>query len=453
ASSSTLEQDPLPSLDDQDESVRIAVKALGDMRNSRPLPSTSNSIQSFSTPLVLEASSSTPPISPADSADDANSVDFVARVSTIPLVNTALRAYEHTKASSRVVKYGAEMMESSVKTISRPVIGRLPVTQLDEFACRQLDRFGRYGGGTSRTPIQEEREDKTAPTTPERESGPRSSSERERNSGSTPTPGPDAQQHAVVQRSRWQAMLLEAGGLGAAVSEESMRRLQYCLQWLQYATNHIDAQILILRDFMASLQAGAARSGETVSHHHMRTLNDVKRDVVDTIRQVVDIVSKYAGGALPEPARQRVRGFILHLPQRWASAARQAPEPVQPYPAGAGKRRSARHAYSTAEGSSASNPYPTPSLSRPGSPTHSRNTSLTSRAAHLARNAPSIAGSPTVATHGMSAIAATQAAQRILTLATESLDMIRGVTGVFRESLDRADAWVERLKVVGFQRQ
>ena len=32
------------------------------------------------------------------------------------------------------------MMESSVKTISRPVIDRLPVNQLDEFACRQLDR-------------------------------------------------------------------------------------------------------------------------------------------------------------------------------------------------------------------------------------------------------------------------------------------------------------------------
>ena len=42
--------------------------------------------------------------------------------------------------------------------------------------------------------------------------------------------------------------------------------------------------------------------------------------------------------------------------------------------------------------------------------------------------------------HGMSAIAANQAAQKILTLATESLDMIRGVTGVFKESLDRADA-------------
>jgi len=30
-------------------------------------------------------------------------------------------------------------MESSLQSISRPVIDRLPV-QLDEFACRQLDR-------------------------------------------------------------------------------------------------------------------------------------------------------------------------------------------------------------------------------------------------------------------------------------------------------------------------
>ena len=51
-------------------------------------------------------------------------------------------------------------------------------------------------------------------------------------SQNTEPPDPQSQQ-AVVQRSRWQAVLLEAGGIGAAVSEESMRRLQYCLQWLQ----------------------------------------------------------------------------------------------------------------------------------------------------------------------------------------------------------------------------
>ena len=37
------------------------------------------------------------------------------------------------------------MMESSLQTISKPVIDRLPVdvNQLDEFACRQLDRVRR----------------------------------------------------------------------------------------------------------------------------------------------------------------------------------------------------------------------------------------------------------------------------------------------------------------------
>jgi hypothetical protein len=47
---------------------------------------------------------------------------------------------------------------------------------------------------------------------------------------SSPDPGNEQQ---VAQRSRWQAVLLEAGGLSAALSEESMRRLKYCLQWLQ----------------------------------------------------------------------------------------------------------------------------------------------------------------------------------------------------------------------------
>jgi len=45
------------------------------------------------------------------------------------------------------------------------------------------------------------------------------------------------------------------------------------------------------------------------------------------------------------------------------------------------------------------------------------------------------------------------AATRVLTLATESLDMMRGVTGVFRESLDRAELWVDRLQQLGLQRQ
>lgn len=52
----------------------------------------------------------------------------------------------------------------------------------------------------------------------------------------TPTPRQETLSQPpqeVVQRSRWQTILLEAGGISAAYSEDNMRRLKYCLQWLQ----------------------------------------------------------------------------------------------------------------------------------------------------------------------------------------------------------------------------
>lgn len=210
---------------------------------------------------------------------------------------------------------------------------------------------------------------------------------------------------------------------------------------LQYATTHIDGQILILRDFMAALQPPpgsphALNPDAIITPEHMRQLTNVKRDVVNTVRQVVDVVSKYAGGALPEPARTRVRGFILHLPQAWASAARRENVTAPATPArGRGTRRSARR------NGDASRPVSPVTAS---SPRHSRQSSAAANAASPTSGS-SAAVPPTAG-------AATQAAQRILTLATESLDMMRGVTGVVKDSLDRADAWVERLRVVGLQR-
>ena len=70
----------------------------------------------------------------------------------------------------------------------------------------------------------------------------------------TPTsPSQDSNAHSdqnancqVVPRSRWQTVLLEAGGISAAVSEESMRRLKYCLQWLQVRTPQLSFRSLYL---------------------------------------------------------------------------------------------------------------------------------------------------------------------------------------------------------------
>jgi hypothetical protein len=197
----------------------------------------------------------------------------------------------------------------------------------------------------------------------------------------------------------------------------------------QYATNRIDSQIAVLREFLDSLHPGAGVGDlllplhidrdAPVSPAALARLSAVKRDVVATIRQAVDIVSRYAGGALPEPARGTVRSVLLRLPERWATAGR---EPIADA-SGPGHRR-------TASGSSARGPYP-PRSTTPAD------------GSHAVRPGPR--PQPTAGT-------AAQAAQRVMMLATESLDMMRGVTGVVKDSLDRAEVWVDRLRVVGLQR-
>ena len=179
------ENDTAPFLNNGDESVSVSVKALEDTRNSRPQSSSSGSIRAYNLPHSpceppltkrlpdLQESrpspssiSQSPPAS--DPANDANPAAFVDRILMVPPVNSILRAYEQIKTSSEVVKvrcspiplshpsccsallrcalisrhvqYGAEMMESFAGTILRLVISLLPVAQLDEFACRQLDR-------------------------------------------------------------------------------------------------------------------------------------------------------------------------------------------------------------------------------------------------------------------------------------------------------------------------
>ncbi|SPC63111.1 uncharacterized protein UHOD_05914 [Ustilago sp. UG-2017b] len=437
-----------------------------------------------------------------------NDADFLKRVSHLPIVRGTLRAYELGKQRSKVVKYGAGLVESSVKTISRPVVSRLGaslgergVEQLDDFACRQLDRI--YPSALA-SPSKEEkrgileevdRRDKqewanmspeerekrrkayTALQLEERErnlmanelrqrrgkgsnleidtpnaarssalaSGSGSTAVGDKRKGSSESPTEDGaddeykdkagSSSAVVRtnaqlipfrNSRWGSMLVEAGatagGLSAAMSEESMKSLKYCLQWLQYATAHIEHQITILRDLIVKLNHGELDMSGTA----VQNLTNIKGDVVNTIRGVVDVIGKYAGSALPEPARNSVKAFILSLPARWATV----------------NRSSAASSPTGYFGSSPSSPSFSPAhiSEGPQSPTH-----LTANARY--RNG---TGS---AREKMQVAATAQAANRILTLAIESLDILRSVTIVFGESLDRADLWVERLHILGLQRK
>lgn len=130
--------------------------------------------------------------------------------------------------------------------------------------------------------------------------------------------------------STWQSrLMISTSGLGVAMSEESLRRLSYCLKWLRWANERLSKAIVALKDVLQKWEGGMddkekSSSNRAALSQHIQV---VKEDVLRTLKQVVDIVSKYAGGALPENARNLVRRHLVSLPQRFRLASTSAPEP------------------------------------------------------------------------------------------------------------------------------
>ncbi|CAM0141562.1 unnamed protein product [Umbelopsis sp. WA50703] len=203
--------------------------------------------------------------------------------------------------------------------------------------------------------------------------------------------------HQSQPRSRWQQLVVGAGSAAgttaAVISEDSMKCLKYCLSWLQYAVNHIDQQMTILRNFLVSLATSSnPSSSQTVATPSPSVLSAVKKEIIDTLRKVVHIVSKYAGSSLPAHARSAVRGFIINLPGKWASVNDVRSTTVSP-------------------------------VASPQMRPHGMNTSQSQDSnAH-------------------------ESAVRLLQFGGESVEMLNSVSGVFSDTVDRAELWLERLRV------
>jgi hypothetical protein len=150
---------------------------------------------------------------------------------------------------------------------------------------------------------------------------------------------------AISQASSWQSRLvLSTSGLSIAMSEESLRSLKYCLGWLRWANEHIGKVLEALKSALEQYDQGSESStssaidwpsdrtdGQSSGQLIVRTdaersalnarIAELKTDVLKTLKSVVDIVSKYAGGALPENARILVRKHLTSLPQRFRLAS------------------------------------------------------------------------------------------------------------------------------------
>ncbi|PNY24046.1 Clock-controlled protein 8 [Tolypocladium capitatum] len=160
----------------------------------------------------------------------------------------------------------------------------------------------------------------------------------------TETAGPQNPPRSTPSNSPWQSrLIMSTSGLSVAMSAESLRSLKYCLQWLRWSNDHMGRVIgnlkAALEEYEKANPEGARLQGALEANEAgvangeacemtpeqsraelANKINSLKGDVLKTLQDAINTVSKYAGGALPENARVLVRRHLTSLPQRFRVA-------------------------------------------------------------------------------------------------------------------------------------
>ncbi|KAI2465267.1 transcription factor Opi1 [Annulohypoxylon bovei var. microspora] len=340
------------SLDDPD--VRMAAEALGDLR-----------ADFISSPSNKHAPA---PGSPSSHANGSHSEPLISLLTTShPLLATTIEgatsAYVNSKNYSPRFKSSAEYVEGYVIPIANTVgsVGR--VTGVEGGVRWFLGGGRRHKSQSSDIESADmgsnkrRRVDGTGTfkeTTPEPASGaqtPRaffdSSHDRRLSVASTVDTlpayddfrsppyaeqfvSPEARPNSAPWQSR---LIMSTSGLSIAMSEESLRSLKYCLSWLRWANVRIGNVINALKATMEKFERsevgedesdhsmGGTSSSEPVDRNQLAAkIAELRLDVLRTLQDVINTVSRYAGGALPENARELVRRHLTSLPQRFRVA-------------------------------------------------------------------------------------------------------------------------------------
>ncbi|KAJ1562361.1 hypothetical protein HK096_010853 [Nowakowskiella sp. JEL0078] len=377
--------------DIDDIDIKLAAQVLGDLKNSvyallleshfPPRQITSQNIpdgtqNENSLGILLNTSAL---------ATSPSSQHFLDRFVGIPVINQSINtissAYEATKATSSVLKYSVETVETGVRNISSMsslVVDRLNplLAPVDKFACTQLDMLERsfpsiissasnlprdeisneFVSQPSTSEIQQKRSHLlSTPSVPLPDTSLKlqsrlktvspsidiTSSSRS-NYFSSPvssrTKGHLSEKSTVSlierkPRFTWHQVVDVGANLSSLVlSNDTKRALNYCLQWLRYAINHIDRQLVVLKEYIECsyktnfvFTDNIKREESSSISHAPKFVSIVRREIVETVRKVVNVISRYAARYLPGDQRRSVRGFILSLPQRWAVVLSQSP--------------------------------------------------------------------------------------------------------------------------------
>ncbi|CAI6294940.1 unnamed protein product [Periconia digitata] len=280
-------------------------------------------------------------------------------------INGSISAYNTTKTySPRFVKYGAELIE---RNIGSPVVNTVSSVGRRTGVEQNLRR---YLGDIHRRPSDiEQGETETERRKRQRIMSPTDSDAMDIEEGTTSSrirggsqssyaeslPAYDDQRSPKYEESaataqeqksdstqdrrvNWSTQLImTTSGLGVALSDTSLKSLKICLGLLRSATKHIDSVMhalkLLLEEYEAALQNSRQSNGyanektaETEEDEQVRRLatrmKSLSTDIWNTLQTVVQHVSRYTGGALPQNASQVVRTQLLSVPQRWQLASR-----------------------------------------------------------------------------------------------------------------------------------
>jgi hypothetical protein len=235
-------------VDIEDPDVKIAAEALGELSNKPviTLPPLSTPSTTPSSPLPTPTSSSFNhqrlSFSSESTIEEDNKLQFIHRVSNLPILNSALKVYENSKNSNSVVKYGAEMVES----IAAPIYGKFDsLSGVDEWGCKQLDKLGYSTTKEVKQEVEEVgSDDDDASYALSRillddglRKRSRNTSPHRPHSITKPVATRQYHRQQPLVRSKWHQIVMHAssaaGTTAAVISEESMKCLRYCLSWLQ----------------------------------------------------------------------------------------------------------------------------------------------------------------------------------------------------------------------------
>ncbi|KAL2169260.1 hypothetical protein VTG60DRAFT_6340 [Thermothelomyces hinnuleus] len=144
-----------------------------------------------------------------------------------------------------------------------------------------------------------------------------------------PPPGPGA---AVTGQQWGQRFVVTTSGLGIAMKKESIKSLKYCLKVVRDTNSYLSDILVKLKSVIEEYDLASQTDGDDHSMTDgdrpaphtaeqrsklIQRMSELREDLFRVIQRTVQTVSKYAGGALPENARNLVHSQLMSLPGRY----------------------------------------------------------------------------------------------------------------------------------------